>query len=157
MNSSTVTFDDIPSLQGRRFVGETFSLTVEDIARFEHATWVDRAYPADGPSEFPKDIVEGFFSLSLIDALARFTFPFDGESCWGLNYGLDRVRFIAPFFAGDEIRPEFEIREVRPKGPGYLVLRHCTLTSEGADRPGMVADWWAYVLPRGTTMNDLPR
>ena len=148
MTQRVVAFADIPSLVGETVVGETFSLTREDQLAFEKATWVDRAYPDPDPPEFPEDVVEGFFLLSLLDALTRMALLFDPETCWALNYGLDRVRFVSELSMGDRIVPSFEILSVREKNEGYLVLKRCTLSKEGASRPGMVADWLAYISPR---------
>ena len=148
MTQRVVKFADIPGLEGETVVGEVFSLTHEDQSAFEAATWVDRAYPDPDPPEFPSDILEGFFLLSLLDAVTRLALLFDPETCWALNYGLDRVRFVSPLFIGDRIVPTFEFVTIREKDDGYLVLRRCTLTAEGSSRPGTIADWWAYVIPR---------
>jgi carnitine-CoA ligase len=142
-----VAFDQLPTLVGAKTRGEPFTVTAEEQDRWDRACWIDRAYPDEDP-DFPENIIEGFYALSLLDALARFAGLSDDESSWGLNYGLDRVRFVSKMYFGDRIIPEFEIVEVRPKGEGYLVLRRCSLTVEGAERPGVIADWWVYVLPR---------
>jgi hypothetical protein len=141
-------FDEIPSLEGRSFTGTPFSLTSPDLELFERATWLDRAYPDPDPPEYPDGLVEGFMSLSLLDALAMDTVRFDPDTTYGLNYGLDRVRFAAQLTLGQRIVPRFDVTEVRKKGEGWLILRHCTLTAEGSDRPGVIADWWILILPR---------
>jgi acyl dehydratase len=151
-----VGFADIPSLEGRTFTGEPFVLSALDQRLFERATWIDRAYPDPDPPEFPSDIVEGFFSLALLDALATFTVRFDPETTYGFNYGLDRVRFAAPLRLGDRIEPRFEFKAIREKSPGFLVLRHCTLTAEAGERPAVIADWWTFVLPRGSDVAASP-
>jgi acyl dehydratase len=74
--------------------------------------------------------------------------PFDPDTTYAFNYGLDRVRFVSPVMIGDLVHSAFEVLEVVPKGIGWLVLRRGTLTVEGGDRPAVVADWWLYVLPR---------
>ena len=56
MNSQCVSFDQLPSLKGRSFVGDPQG-------RFAAATWLDRA-SAEDVLEFPDTIVEGFFALS---------------------------------------------------------------------------------------------
>lgn len=66
---------------------------------------------------------------------------------WGLNDGLDRVRFIAPVHLGDRIVPSFEIAAIGPKDLGYKVLRTCTFTLEGTGATALTADWWTFVLP----------
>lgn len=149
MTPRDIPFDRLESLVGTRTTGEAFTVAREDQAQWDQACWIDRAYPDDDP-DYPENLIEGFYSLSLLDALARFAGLSHDETAWGLNYGLDRVRFVAPMYFGDRILPEFEILEVRRKGEGCLMLRRCTLTVEGADRPGAVADWWIYLTPRST-------
>ena len=147
--SRPVRYDEIPQLQGRRWTGEPFTVERAERELFERVTWVDRAYPGPDPPEFPPDIVEGFHVLALLDAVSTMTMPFDRSSAYGYNYGFDRVRFVSPVMVGDRVVPSFEVLEVRPKGPGQLILRHCELRVEGSDRPALVADWWVYMLPRG--------
>lgn len=148
MTTSHVSFDQLPTLIGTKTTGEPFTVTAEDQDKWDRACWIDRAYPAEDP-DFPDNIIEGFYSLSLLDALARFAGLSDDETSWGLNYGLDRVRFVSQMYFGDRIIPQFEIIDVKPKGEGYLILRRCTLIVEGAARPGVIADWWIFALPRG--------
>jgi acyl dehydratase len=143
-----IPFEAIPTLAGTTYEGEPFTVTREERDAFEHVTWVTRAYPDPDPPGFPEDIVEGFHSLALLDAVSTMADPFKPESVVGYNYGLDRVRFTAPIHIGDRVLSRFEVKEVRRRGDGYVVLRHCELTVEGADRPALVADWWGLLLPR---------
>jgi hypothetical protein len=142
-----IPFEAIPTLAGTTYEGEPFTVTREERDSFEHLTWVTRAYPDPDPPEFPEHIVEGFHSLALLDAVSTMADPFKPESVVGYNYGLDRVRFTAPIHIGDRVRSRFEIKAVRARGDGYLVLRHCELAVEGADRPALIADWWVLLLP----------
>jgi acyl dehydratase len=149
--STGARFHEIPQLVGRKVSGETFTISASQQDLFERATWVDRAYADNEAEEFPETIVEGFFLLSLLDALSRFAGMIDPDTTWGLNYGVDRARFVSPIYFGDPIVPEFEILQVKSKHDGYLVLQRCTLTVEGSERPGMVADWWGFIQQRATT------
>lgn len=142
-----IRFDGIPDLLGRVYEGEPFTVTREERDEFERVTWVDRAYAGPDSGEFPEDILEGFHSLALLDAVSTLAVPFDRTTLTGYNYGLDRVRFTAPIHIGDRILSRFEITDVRSRGNGYLILRHCELTTEGSGKPALVADWWALVLP----------
>ncbi|MFJ7213674.1 AMP-binding protein [Amycolatopsis sp. NPDC098790] len=142
-------FADLPATVGTVVHGEPFALGNEERELFYRATWLDRAYPQD-PADYPENIVEGFLLLSMVDAVARLAQRDAGSQVWGLNYGLDRVRFVSQVRLGDTIVPSFETLEVVPKDVGFKVLRRCTFTVEGQERPAMVADWWAFVLPNGT-------
>lgn len=141
-------FDELPSLKGETVVGEPFVISAEEQGRFESLTWIDRAYPGPDPDEFPENIVEGFYALSLVDALSVFALPTDQDSYWALNYGLDRVRFVSPLRLDEPIIPTFEYLDVKSKDGGYLVLRRVTYAHPGSERPGMVADWWSFIQPR---------
>jgi|SRR5882672_2901720 len=143
------TFDDLPKTVGDVVDGEPFSLGADDSNLFHRATWLDLAYAGNDQPEFPDTLVEGFWLLAMVDAVARFASPQGLDQFWGLNYGLDKVRFVSPVHFGDRISPTFETLEVTPKNKGYNVLRRCTFRVEGAERPAMVADWWCLVLPRG--------
>ncbi|MEW2574004.1 MaoC/PaaZ C-terminal domain-containing protein [Streptomyces sp. NPDC047070] len=138
-----------PAVVGQVIIGEAFVVTREDVDRFESGTWVDRAYPEGDLPEFPETLVEGFHLLSLVDPVLQFALGDDRGAMWGLNYGLDKVRFVSPVHIGDRVVPTFETLAVEPKDGGFKVLRRCTFTVEGAERPAMVADWWGYQLPRG--------
>ncbi|MEL6680964.1 MAG: MaoC family dehydratase, partial [Pseudomonadota bacterium] len=58
-----------------------------------------------------------------------------------INYGFDRVRFIAPVRSGTRLRARFRLRRVE-SGDGTLTL---TLTAQmegdGMERPALIADW----------------
>lgn len=147
---STSRFEDLPNTVGQVVHGDPFQLSAEDSALFSKATWLDKAYPGGDVAEYPDQMVEGFLLLSMLDAVLRFATGKDDSSMWGLNYGLDKVRFIAPVHFGDTIIPTFETLEVVPKDDGFKVLRHCVFQVEGSSHPAMIADWWGYALPRGT-------
>lgn len=138
-----------PAVVGEVIVGEPFVVTRWDVDRFESGTWLDRAYPDGTIPEFPETLVEGFHLLALVDPVLQFALGDKRAQMWGLNYGLDSVRFVSPVHIGDRVLSTFETLRVEPKDQGFKILRRCTFAVEGAERPAMVADWWAYQLPRG--------
>jgi len=150
-----LSFGDLPSSVGTVVTGVPFTLGEFEVEHFEKATWLDKAYPEDAP-EFPPTLVEGFLLLSMLDAALKLSVDGgdggDGveSDMWGLNYGLDRVRFVSQVHRGDRVLSTYKVLEVKPKDLGYLVLRRCVFTVEGHDRPAMTADWWSFVLPSGT-------
>lgn len=143
--------EQIATLAGLTYAGATVIVTEEDRDRFEHVTYVDRAYPDPDAPEFPADIVEGFHTLALLDAMSVLARPFDPATTYAFNYGLDRVRWVSPVMIGEELQSWFEVVDVTPKNDGWLVRRQCTLTVSGSDRPAVIADWLIYVLPRPTS------
>jgi acyl dehydratase len=86
----------------------------------------------------------------MLDALLRFATGRDDSTMWGLNYGLDRVRFVSPVRVGETIIPTFETLRVEPKDEGFKVLRRCVFRLEASSATAMIADWWNYAMPRGT-------
>lgn len=146
---SDLAFDDLPASVGTTTEGMPFVLGQEELSAFEKATWLDKAYAEDLP-EFPPTLVEGFMLLGMVDAASKLATPGRSETMWGLNYGLDRVRFIKPVHIGQRVLSTFETVAVEPKDQGYKVLRRCVFTVDGDDGPAMIADWWSFVLPRGT-------
>ncbi len=138
---------------GQVTTGEPFCLSNDDVDHFEKGTWLDKAYPDESVPEFPDTLIEGFHLLSMLDATARFALGDSVHEMWGLNYGLDKVRFVSQVHRGDRIIPSFETVEVVPKHPGYKLLRRCTFTVEGHSTPAMVADWWVFALERGTFLD----
>jgi acyl dehydratase len=59
-----------------------------------------------------------------------------------VNYGFDRVRFLAPVRAGKRVRGRFVLDSVTKKGPGQILMRHTvTVEIEGEDKPALTAEW----------------
>lgn len=140
---------EIPALVGRRFVGPWFVLDETDRSDFESTTWLDRVYPEAPAPEFGDDVVEGFHTLALLDALWNQVIRLDRSSTYTMNYGLDRVRFVAPVRIGQRLRLELTVEDATPRGEGLLVRHACVIRAEDQERPGLVADWIVIVRPRG--------
>jgi acyl dehydratase len=67
-----------------------------------------------------------------------------------VNYGLDRVRFIAPVRSGSRVRGRFVLDSVEEKAPGQLLMRHqVTVEIDGADKPALTALWLALIFVQG--------
>ena len=63
-----------------------------------------------------------------------------------VNYGLDRVRFIAPVRAGARVRGRFTLDGVDEKAPGQLLLRHTvTVEIENEPKPALTAEWLGLI------------
>ncbi|MDM0053848.1 MaoC family dehydratase [Variovorax sp. J22R24] len=97
---------------------------------------------------FASTIAHGLLLLSLVPT-AQFelgVYPHDATNV--LNYGFDKVRFLAPVPAGSRVVVQVELAEVEAKGPGRTLVR-CRNTAfiEGAqERPVMVAESMGMVL-----------
>jgi acyl dehydratase len=119
---------------------DTFADTTED-RQFIH---VDPAAAAQTP--FGGTIAHGFLSLSLLSRMAADVMQVPDNTLMAVNYGLDRVRFIAPVRSGSRVRGRFVLDAVEDKAPGQLLLRHTvTVEIENHDKPALTAQWLGLI------------
>lgn len=138
--------------QGRSTLSDWMLVDQELIDRFADTTR-DRMFLHVDPekaaqTEFGGTIAHGFLLLSLLAPLRAQT-PRPGVPGMraGLNYGFDKIRFIAPVRSGKRIRARFTVAELRRDGPGQLrEVMEVTLEVEGAERPAVVASWLTMYL-----------
>ena len=91
---------------------------------------------------FGTTIAHGFLSLSMLSRMAAEAMLIPDSTKMAVNYGLDRVRFIAPVKGGKRIRGRFRLDSVEEKAPGQLLFRHTvTVEIEGEEKPALTAEW----------------
>lgn len=86
------------------------------------------------------DLVDGFWQVSM---LLYFNFKYGKRSSageYGFNYGLNKVRFIAPLMLGQRVRVRSVIVDIADHPSGLLVTTRNTMEVEFQDKPSMVAD-----------------
>jgi acyl dehydratase len=60
----------------------------------------------------------------------------------GVNYGFERVRFMAPVRSGKRVRGRFVLASFEEKRPGQYQFTHTvSVEIEGEDKPALIADW----------------
>src|SRR5262252_4411663 len=92
-------------------------------------------------SPFGGPIAHGYLTLSLVAAMVMELGVIPPDAATGLNYGLDKVRFIAPVKAGARVRTRANLVAVEPQGSGRVLLKlSCTLEIEGETKPALVAE-----------------
>jgi len=91
-------------------------------------------------SPFKTTIAHGFLTLSLLSALARLAISVGGVRM-GINYGLNRVRFVSPVPAGARIRGRFTLAALEQIEGGVQLTWKVTVEREGFDKPCCVAEW----------------
>lgn len=91
---------------------------------------------------FGGTIAHGFLTLSLASAMSYDAVaPLEGV-VMGVNYGFDKVRFLAPVPAGSNVRGRFKLLSAEDKGGGRWLLKHeLTVEIENADKPALIAEW----------------
>lgn len=91
-------------------------------------------------SPYGAAIAHGYLTLSLLPALRAEAMPALEGVRQAINYGLDRVRFLAPVRAGARVRVRVTLLGAEPKGAGVLVTTRNTVEVEGEARPAMLAE-----------------
>lgn len=99
---------------------------------------VDPARAADGP--YGRTIAHGYLTLSLTNYFLPQLFCPDNID-WGVNYGMDRVRFPAPVPVESRIRGAGEILEATELDAGVLQTKlRLSIEVEGGAKPACIAD-----------------
>lgn len=140
---------------GRRFVGQWVAVSDGQRDEFSRSTWLDLAYPGPPVPEYPSGMVQGFLSLGLLDALLTRVVAIDRGEAYALNYGLERVRFLAPLHVGEEIRLEVALDRVRPSRRGQLLELDCSLVARSRDVPVLSCRWLLLLCSREPGSADL--
>jgi acyl dehydratase len=111
-----------------------------DVTMDQQFIHVDPAAAAQTP--FGTTIAHGFLTLSLLTYLCADLTLMPENAVMGINYGLDKVRFLQPVTVDSWIRASARVLDVTEKGPGrYLVKYEVTVEIKGQDSPAMVAEW----------------
>ena len=127
-------------------VSDWVTIDQERINKFADAT-MDHQFihvdPEQATPVFGSTIVHGFLSLSLVAGIP-FTqvigMVLEGTKM-GLNYGLDKVRFLSPVPVDSKVRIHMKCIDITEKNPGqYLAKTEVTMEIEGVEKPAFVAE-----------------
>jgi acyl dehydratase len=92
-------------------------------------------------SPFGATIAHGFLTLSMITLLHNQAVRVEGEKRMGINYGLNRVRFVNPVRAGSRIRSRSAVKAVEDFAGGMQVTWLITVELENSEKPALAAEW----------------
>ena len=102
-------------------------------------------------SPFGGPVAHGYLTLSLIGPLSLDVGVVPSDAAAGFNYGLDKVRFLAPVPAGGCVRLRVVLDNVEEKNDGQLLVKtRNTIEIENSDKPALIADALALLVPRKT-------
>ncbi len=105
---------------------------------------VDPAAAAASP--FGGTVAHGLLTLSLLPAMAAEVLERPAGAQMSVNYGFDRVRFVAPVRSGARVRGHFAITSYEEQKPGrYQARLSVTVEIEGELKPALTADWLTLV------------
>jgi acyl dehydratase len=85
-------------------------------------------------------IAHGYLTLALVGALVTELGVIPPDAASGLNYGLDKVRFIAPVKSGARVRLQANLLAAEPQKGRMLLKLQCTLEIEGEGKPALIAE-----------------
>ena len=147
--------DEIRTLVGEEVGASSWLLVSQSrIDAFADATedrqfiHVDPAAAAQTP--FGGTVAHGFLTLSLLSRMAAETMLVPEGLTMAVNYGLDRVRFLAPVRSGKRVRGRFVLDSVEQKAPGQWLMRHnVTVEIEGEEKPALTALWLGLMFVQG--------
>jgi acyl dehydratase len=136
--------DEVKARVGEELgVSDWHEVTQDAIDQFAEVTgddyWIhiDVERAKEGP--FGGTIAHGYYTLSLAPMFTYRMFAFEGFS-FGVNYGVNRVRFPAPMPVGDRVRMRAKLASVEEIAGGAQITTELTFEREGADKPVCVAE-----------------
>jgi acyl dehydratase len=97
---------------------------------------------AAGKTPFGSTIAHGFLSLSMLSYFATSVGCVFEDMVMGINYGFDKVRFLAPVKVDKRIRARARLLDVHEKKPGHFMIKQeVTIEIEGEPTPALIAEW----------------
>ncbi len=144
--SETIRADELPTLVGRQLAPSPWlEITQGRVNQFADATndhqfiHVDPEKAAQTP--FGGPIAHGFLSLSLLSYLNAQSAILPENLAMGINYGSDKIRYLAPVRVGSRIRSHQKVLEVSEKTPGQWLIKYdVSVEIENEETPALVAE-----------------
>ncbi len=143
-----ISLDSLKELVGQEVaVTDWFTVTQERIQQFADATldhqWIHvDSERAQRESPFGAPIAHGFLTLSLLPHFMHEAVDVKEDVRMGVNYGLNRVRFVSPVRSGAKVRARFTLESIKDISPnGVEAVYKATVEGENSDKPCCVAEW----------------
>ena len=95
---------------------------------------------------FGGTVAHGFLTLSLLSRMAEGVMLRPASLRMAVNYGFERVRFMAPVRSGKRVRGRFTLATAEQKRASQWQLAYAvTVEIEGEEKPALIADWIGYM------------
>ena len=139
------TLQDLAACVGQEVaVSDWITVTQEQVNLFAEATgdhqWIHVDVERAKAGPFGGPIAHGFMTLSLLPRLSQSALSVV-ESRMGVNYGLNRVRFMAPVPVGGRVRARMKLLTAEPiANEGFQMTWETTIELEGSPKPACVAE-----------------
>jgi acyl dehydratase len=147
---TTITgLDELNALEGKDLgTSEWHKVTQKDIDQFAEVTgdhqWIHVDVKRAKDTPFGGTIAHGYYTLSLAPKFSEEIFQLQGFA-FGINYGLNRVRFPAPVFVGGKVRMQANVKAVEPIEGGAQLTLQLTFEHDRSEKPVCVAETVARV------------
>lgn len=145
---SSISVQDFAQKVGTEIgVSDWLTVSQEMIDKFADATGDHQFIHVDPEkaklTPFGGTIAHGFLTLSLLPLLSeKKQGPTIAGVKMGVNYGGNKVRFLAPVRSGKRVRGRFKLLELAEKRPGqWQQTVEFTVEIEGEDKPALIAEW----------------
>ena len=139
--------DELPPLVGQEVAtSDWITITQEQVNLFAQATgdhqWIHVDVDKARAGPFGAPIAHGFLTLSLLVHLCLDSIPVLADRTLLVNYGFDKIRFVAPVRVGKRIRAIGKLAAVEERKPGNVIIKmDVTVEIENEDKPALVAEW----------------
>ncbi len=147
----SMTIDEVRSYTGKEIgVSDWFLLDQARINAFADLT-DDHMFLHVNPdaakmTPFGGTIAHGLLTLSMMPVMAYQAMPGVSGTKMGVNYGYNKVRFMAPVKSGKRIRGKFIVKGVEEQSGGRMQITHdVTIEIEGEPKPALAAEWITMV------------
>ena len=111
-----------------------------DLTQDHYFIHIDPARAAS--TQFRGTIAHGFLTLSMLSVMAYQACPAVEGTKTQVNYGFNRLRFVAPVPTGSRIRGRFVLKSFETQLSGrWQVVYDVTVEIEGQPKPALVAEW----------------
>lgn len=153
MNTATHTLATLSDWVGKE-LGTSKWVTVDQdrINEFAHCTgdqqWIHvDVERAKKESPFGGPVAHGYLTLALLADLSMDIGVVPKNAKAAFNYGLDKVRFLAPVKSGARVRARISLMELTEQGGGRkLVKLNNTMEIEGESKPALIAETLAVLV-----------
>lgn len=149
-----LTYEKMTGMVGEMLGTSSWSdVTQEAVNEFANSTgdhqWIHvDVERAKKESPFGGPVAHGYLTLSMLSAMAMEIGAVPKGTAAALNYGLDKVRFLAPVPVGAKLRLHSKLTGFDRKDNGqYLMKTENTMEIEGTDRPALIAESLAILVP----------
>lgn len=145
MKKTFQTLEDLAACVGQEVaVSDWITITQEQVNLFAEATgdhqWIHVDVERAKAGPFGGPIAHGFLTLSLLPRIYETAFSVV-ESRMGVNYGLNRVRFMSPVPVGGRVRGRMKLLTSEPiANDGLQMTWETTIELDGSPKPACVAE-----------------